>query len=375
MNLTNLPTLDENSLIHSKKFIEYIGQKIGSNFISFAEFMNLALYTPNLGYYSGNLPKFGEQGDFVTAPEISPLFSRCLARACIEKLSGLDNSSILEFGAGSGIMAADLLLELEAQNCLPKNYFILELSANLQTHQYKTLQQKASHLFSKINIKWLQTLPETAINGVILANEVLDAMPVNLFKIKQDNIEEFHVKIENNEFKWHIEKTKNKQLIQAIKNLNIEFPDNYISEINLALPTWLKAVVNVLNRGMILLIDYGFSRREYYHPQRNNGTLMCHYKHHAHDNPLIYVGLQDITAHVDFDTIIENAKCNNLEVSEYTNQANFLMANGLEDMLLESKPEKFKEHLSMTQQVKKLILPSEMGELFKVIQLTAHGLE
>ena len=359
--------------------------------IPFVKFMEQALYAPGLGYYSAGIHKLGAKGDFITAPEISPLFSHCVAKQCQQILASFENGVILEFGAGSGKMAAEILKALERLNCLPIQYLILEVSADLQNYQQETLQTQVPHLFNRI--QWLERLPSQPISGVILANEVLDAMPVQRFRLDDNEISEFFVgskdaKInfglqsptENakinfglqSPFTWEILPSREESLRVAVEKLRPTLPIGYISEMNLALPAFLQSISDILAAGMVLLIDYGFPRREYYHPQRAQGTLMCHYRHHAHDDPLILVGLQDITAHVDFTAVAEAAVIADLVVAGYTTQANFLLASGLPELLSTFDPNDTKTFLQYTQQVKKLTLPSEMGELFKVMALTRN---
>lgn len=325
--------------------------------ISFARYMALALYAPQLGYYRNGLKKFGVHGDFVTAPEISPLFSYCLANQCADILSELHGGDILELGAGSGVMAADILLALQKKNCLPRYYYILELSGFLKAQQYNTIQKKIPDYVDRVI--WLTALPNDPIYGVVLANEVLDAMPVNVFTY-QHGIKECGVTYANNNLTFCILEKENQALISAIKKYNIAFSENYTSEINLYLPGWIKSISNSVASGALLIVDYGFPRHEYYHPERSFGTLMCHYQHHAHANSLIYPGIQDITSHVDFTAIAEAADENNFDVAGYANQATFLINCGL---LLE------KTH---HQQIMRLTSPNEMGELFKVIALTKN---
>ncbi|WP_069470015.1 class I SAM-dependent methyltransferase [Candidatus Marithrix sp. Canyon 246] len=345
---------------HIKQTINQAGGRI-----SFYEFMHHALYAPSLGYYSAGSRKFGAEGDFITAPEISPLFSHCIARQCQQVLAAIENGVILEFGAGSGIMAADILQELEQLDSLPKKYLILEISADLQQRQRATLEKQVPHLIDRI--EWLQQLPATTLQGVILANEVLDAMPVHRFRLDEQGISEFYVTVEESEFKWQILPTENEELREEVEKLRPNLPIGYISEINLALPAWIQSLP--LATGLVLLIDYGFPSSEYYHPQRNEGTLMCHYRHQTHDNPLINVGLQDITTHVNFTTVGKAAIAANLKVAGYTNQANFLLASGLAPTI---DPNDTKAYLQQAQQIKTLTLPNEMGELFKVMALTAN---
>lgn len=358
------PILSTSAATHSEKLLALIANEIHTQGpITFARYMELALYAPGLGYYSAGAQKFGASGDFVTAPEISALFSQCLAKQCQEVLSFLGTADILELGAGSGIMAADILLELEQLKTLPQHYFILELSADLKQRQQQLLQQKIPHLFNRI--VWLDSLDNFKLQGIILANEVIDALPVHKFKI-DNGIQELYVNYNDEQLNWQLA-APSQNLAAQIKHLNIEFSQGYESEINLILSPWLQTLSAILQRGLILCIDYGFPRQEYYHQDRTMGTLKCHYQHRAYDNPLTLIGLQDITAHVDFTAVAEAADNAELEVSGYTTQANFLLSCGITDRAQSEDPIK---QYSISQQLKKLLLPSEMGELFKTIALT-----
>jgi len=356
----------------SAELTQLIQQEIQSSggFISFARFMELTLYAPDLGYYTGNTTKFGRQGDFVTAPEISPLFAKCLARQCSEIFSTLNPFSMMELGAGTGIFAKDLLQELEKLNALPDRYFIVEPSSDLRERQKKLLQATCPFYFSRI--EWRETLPKEKISGIIFANEVLDALPVHCFRMGEKNIEERSVELENNKFNWRLTKPT-ADLEKSVTTLQqeIEFPEGYESEINLALDPWIKNLSNCLQSGVILLFDYGYGRREFYHPDRTQGTLMCYYQHQRHTNPFLHVGLQDITAHVDFTAVIESAVSANLTLGGYTTQAAFLFAAGLLE-LAQSETLSDVEQFKQNQAIKTLTLPSQMGEAIKVIALTKN---
>lgn len=377
MHNSSLPPPHPDAVALNQRLTTRIKQAINEagGAIPFVDFMNKALYTPSLGYYSAGFQKLGAKGDFITAPEISPLFSQCLAKQCSQVLRVCDEGVILEFGAGSGIMAADILKELECLNCLPTRYFILEISADFKWQQQKTIRTQVPHLFDRV--QWLDTLPSEPLQGVVLANEVLDAMPVHRFRLDEQEVSELYVSLAtlNNSpsetsFVWQLSSIRDESLRDAVEALRPTLPVGYVSEMNLALPAWIQSVADILATGMVLLIDYGFPSREYYHPQRDQGTLMCHYRHHSHDNPLILLGLQDITAHIDFTSVAEAALTAGLQVSGYTNQANFLIACGLPDLLSTLNPDDTESYLRQAQQAKALILPSEMGELFKVIALT-----
>jgi SAM-dependent MidA family methyltransferase len=353
------PTTEEQA--HSHQLVRHIVDEIAAagGKISFARFMELALYAPGLGYYVAGKYKFGAQGDFITGPELGSLFARCLAHQCQTILTEMDGGDILEVGAGSGVLAADLLLALNASNCLPKRYLILELSADLHERQAEMLRQKAPHLIDRVH--WLDALPDS-FRGVVLANELLDATPVERFRVTENGINQFLVAWEDGRFVWQ------EQPIDAAIQLPT-LPSDYVSEINLHAEAWVRSLGDILQQGVILLIDYGFPRAEFYHPQRSQGTLMCHYRHRAHDDPLILVGLQDITAHVDFTAMAEAGTDTGLSLLGYTSQAAFLLGNGLDQIAAAPDPNNVRVHLALTQQIKKLTLPHEMGELFKVMAL------
>lgn len=339
--------------------------------IPFAEYMELVLYAPGLGYYAGGLRKFGAEGDFVTAPEIAPLFSRCLARQCAEVLAELGGGEILEFGAGSGAMAAAILTELRQLGRTPRRYSILEVSGELRARQRETLAAAAPGELERV--QWLDRLPEAPLRGVVLANEVLDAMPVERFRIAPDGVRELRVDREGERLIW-AEGPAGRRLAVTVERLQRDLPEplapGYSSEVNPALEPWLAGVADVLDAGVVLLIDYGHPRREYYHPERATGTLMCHYRHRAHPDPLILPGLQDITAHVDFTAVAQAGADAGLQLAGYTTQAHFLLGAGLATLLADSDPTDVRRHLALTQQVKTLTLPGEMGERFKALAFT-----
>ena len=353
------PTAEEQA--HSDKLVRVIADEIAASGgkISFARFMELALYAPGFGYYVAGKYKFGAQGDFVTAPELGSLFARCLAHQCQTILTSMGGGDILEVGAGSGVLAADLLRALEASDSLPERYFILELSADLCERQAEMLLQKAPHLVDRVH--WLDALPDS-FRGIVLANELLDATPVERFRVTESGLNQIHVAWEDNRFVWQ------EQPIDAAIQLPT-LPAGYVSEINLHAEAWVRSLGDILTQGVVLLIDYGFPRAEFYHPQRSQGTLMCHYRHRAHDDPLILVGLQDITAHVDFTAMAEAGTDAGLSLLGYTSQAAFLLGNNLDQIVAASDPNDVRKHLELTQQIKKLTLPHEMGELFKVMAL------
>ena len=356
-----LPAPASEAQQHSEKTSALIRQEIeaAAGWIPFSRYMELALYAPGLGYYSAGMHKFGAAGDFVTAPEISALFGRCLARQArqIVELSGGD---MLEIGAGSGRLAFDLLAELERIGQLPRRYFILELSADLRQRQQELLAPFAAR------VEWLDTLP-ASFSGFVFGNEVLDAMPVHLVAWREDGIYERGVAWENGALRWSERKLAAGELFDAASSLGL--PPGYVSEINLAARGFIATLAGMLNKGVILMLDYGFGQSEYYHPQRSTGTLMCHYRHHAHDDPFYLPGLQDITAHVDFSAIAAAGIGHGLDLMGYTSQAHFLLNCGITDLLAQTPAEKASAYLPLAAQAQKLLNPAEMGELFKVIAL------
>lgn len=337
--------------------------------ISFADFMQQALYAPNLGYYSAGLQKFGSYGDFITAPEMTPLFAQTLANQCQQVLSALKNPCLLEFGAGSGRLCIDLLKQLEKLNCLPDTYIILEVSGSLRQRQQESIHQEIPHLANIV--QWISAWPEQPFAGVVLANEVLDAMPVHRFLQTNEGIFESHIKLnENDELIEAYIPCTNALLIKKIQAALPPEISPYQSEVNLFIDDWFFQCHAMLSRGAVFIIDYGFPRHEYYHHDRNQGTLMCHFHHQAHTNPLINIGEQDITAHVDFTHVAEAAYDAGFHIAGYTNQAAFLLSNGLLSLL--SNTDSIESQIKNQQAVKQLTHPSEMGELFKVIALTKN---
>jgi SAM-dependent MidA family methyltransferase len=335
--------------------------------ISFAEYMQLALYHPSLGYYNNGSQKFGEAGDFITAPEISPLFGQCIARRIIPTLSSLPNANILEFGAGTGQLAVDILQALSAADALPSYYYILELSAELKNRQREKIAAQIPQLQQQVI--WLDRLPAD-FQGVVIANEVLDAMPIHRFCFQKDLFWEYYVDYEQGNFQDKL-MPATPSLLGALSNMQtqLNLAANYHSEINLLLPAWLASLADCVTQGEVLIIDYGFPRTEYYHPDRCMGTLMCHYQHQAHSNPYLWIGAQDITAHVDFTHVIESATAVGFELVSYTTQAKFLLECGLMELASDQQAS-VSENWRTSQAIKKLVLPSEMGELFKVMVLT-----
>ena len=364
---SGLPLPDPDALAHSRRVVAHIGDEIrrAGGWIPFSAFMRMALYAPGLGYYAAGANKFGAQGDFVTAPELSSLFGHALANQFAEVLR-LTGGSVLELGAGTGRLAADILTRLAALEVLPETYAILEPSPDLRERQQRALLRLAPELASRV--RWLDALPGEW-SGVIFGNEVLDALSVELLARRGTDHFRRGVTMDGaGRIAW-----RDMPLAAGARRsaINTLFPaGDYESEINPEAEALMATLAHLLRRGLLLWIDYGFPAREYYHPQRTTGTLMCHYRQHAHADPLLLPGLQDITAHVDFSAIAQAGLDAGLELAGYTAQAGFLLNCGIADLLLRTGEPGTVEYLRHSNAVQRLLSPAEMGELFKVIAFT-----
>lgn len=337
--------------------------------ISFADYMQMALYAPGLGYYSAGATKFGAAGDFVTAPELSPLFSQCIARQCAPVLQALPGSVVLEPGAGSGVMAAAMLAEFAELGVLPEEYLILETSADLRARQAAEIAQLPEVVAARV--RWLDTLPAEPVRGVIVANEVADALPVRRFHYSAGVASELGVVATDAGFAaapGAFDAAFAARLAELFAGQAPPAGD-YESEFCEALPAWVEALTNTLDDGIVLLLDYGFSRREYYLPERSSGTLRCYYRHRAHDDPFLWPGLQDITAWVDFTAVAEAADAAGWEIAGYTTQAQFLLAGGIDALVEARSGQSAREQAAMAGVLRTLLLPGEMGDAIKVIAL------
>lgn len=375
--MNGLPPLTAEEHSHSERLVSAIACEIEARggWISFERFMEMALYEPGLGYYSAGSVKLGSAGDFVTAPEISHLFSRCMAMQCAEVFANLapgGGVDLLELGAGSGIMAADILKELAVLGRLPDRYFILEVSADLRERQQRTLQERVPELAPRVH--WLDRWPEE-LRGVVLANEVLDAMPVQRFRMRGSDINAMGVTWQLGRLDWSEVRAAAplEEAVRAIEHANGEaFPDGYQSELNLRIQPWMSGLAAALKEGVALFIDYGLPQRQYYRSERGEGTLLCHYKHRFHDDALINVGVQDIGAWVDFTAVAEAASAAGLQVAGFATQAHFLMGAGIEHYLADIAGQEIADRVHLARQAMVLTLPGEMGEKFKVLGLTAR---
>jgi SAM-dependent MidA family methyltransferase len=374
-----LPPLSADEERHSRAATAAIHERLvaAGGWLPFDEFMAMALYAPGLGYYSAGSIKLGKAGDFVTAPEISDLFSRCLARQCADVLAD-SGGQILELGAGTGRMAAAMLQALSELDCLPEQYAILEVSADLADRQRERIRQLPAELRDRV--VWLDHLP-AAVEGVIVANEVLDALPCRRFVMRGGQAHELGVGSEGGRFVWRERPTDtagaagaaDAELHQLMDELHFQpggqgpLPDGYRSELTPSVTPWIAGVGQCLQRGLLLLFDYGLPRSHYYHPQRSDGTLRCYFKHRAHDNPFVNIGVQDITSWVDFTRIAEAAVAADLAVSGFATQAAFLLGTGIQEMAADATD--VAERARLAGEARRLLMPGEMGEAFKVMAL------
>ncbi|MCL2591162.1 MAG: SAM-dependent methyltransferase [Betaproteobacteria bacterium] len=371
--MSKLPVPDTDSLAQSFKLASLIEHEIATNggWISFHRYMGLALYAPGLGYYSGGAQKFGRGGDFITAPELTPLFGQALA-AQVAEVMRMSHPTVIEAGAGSGVLAADLLRGLERLDCLPESYGILELSAELRARQRQTLAALDTRLASRV--MWLDVPPEM-FSGVLVGNEVLDAIPMHVIAMRGGEFFERGVACPKpGAFAW-AERPARGAVLEAARKLplpvgmSLEGGSGFVTEVNLAAAAWVADWSARLQCGALLLFDYGYPRDEFYLPARARGTLMCHYRHHAHEDPFLWPGLNDITGSVDFTAMAEAGFDAGLGVLGYTSQGQFLLNCGLLERLAECGVSASAEYVRASVAAQKLTLPHEMGELFKVLAL------
>jgi len=365
-----LPALSAAEARHSERLLALIGEEVraGGGWLPFERYMELALYAPGLGYYSAGAHKLGAGGDFVTAPEVSDLFGRCVARQCAPLLQA-SGGDILELGAGTGRMAASILSELAALGALPRRYQILEVSADLAERQRVRLAGLPPELCGRI--EWLSALPEPGFAGVMLANEVADALPCRRFVVRGAAVHELGVSLAEGGFaetEGPPAPALAHECARLFAGLGASPPEGYVSEVCLRADAWIASLAAALGQGALLVFDYGLPRRHYYHPQRATGTLRCHFRQRVHDDPYLNVGLQDITAWVDFTRLAESADAAGLAVEGFSSQAAFLLGLGIESLVAAAGTEL--ERVRLAGESRRLVMPEEMGEAFKVIALT-----
>ncbi len=368
--LPGLPGLDSCDRAHVERVHALVRAEVeaGGGAIPFSRFMDIALHAPGLGYYRAGRQTFGAGGDFVTAPEISPLFASAAARQVEQAMSAVGAREVIEVGAGSGAMAAQMLLDLSAGGGV--RYRILEPSGALAARQRETISARAPDALASVS--WLDALPEPGFRGVVLANEVVDALPVERFEVTAAGALAHCVGFDRGRPVWR-PRPAEPRLADAVESIQHEIgyrlPVGYVSEVGPARCAWAASVAERMECGLVLVMDYGFPRRELYHPDRRDGTLRCHFRHRRHDDPLVLCGLQDITAHVDFTAL---ARASGLDVAGFTTQGAFLLGCGLLDLVAGVEPGT-PEFVGLTARIKRITLPGEMGEAVKVMAL-ARGI-
>lgn len=377
MKHQRLPPPTPEAMAHSASLSEHIRAEIAraGGRLGFDRYMDLALNTPGLGYYRGPSRRFGEEGDFVTAPELSPLFGRCVARQVSQILERLDGGEIFEAGAGSGRLCAQVLNAMHESGTLPERYLILEPGSELRLRQRETIKNEAPSIASRV--AWIDDLPSPGFRGVVLANEVLDALPARRFQKRGDQALEAYVESGAGGFSLCFDAPRDDRLPAALARIESALGEplasGYTSEIGPEREAWIATVAGRLGRGAVLLFDYGYPLREYFHPQRRDGTLACYYRHRVHGDPFFYPGLQDISVHVEFSGLCGAARAAGLEVAGFTTQAEFLLAAGLLDECRDVAPGSA-AYVRLAGEIKRLTLPGEMGELIKVLALS-RGIE
>jgi SAM-dependent MidA family methyltransferase len=376
----SLPAPDADALAHSERLRTRLRETIAARgAMPFSEFMQQCLYAPGLGYYSAGAAKFGPAGDFITAPELGPLFARCVARLLAPLLPGLgEQAAVLELGGGSGAFAADALQALAQLDALPARYRILEPSADLRERQRERIAALPASLAARVD--WIDHPPEAPWRGVLFANEVIDALPATRFTLRHGEVCEEHVALDGDGRFLRSDRPADALVSAAVRHLERDlgepFPDGYRSELLPQLPYWMQAIAGSLEAGLMLFCDYGFPRREYYLPERRDGTLQAHYRHRAHNDVLRWPGLQDLTASVDFTALAEAGNGAGFGIAGYLSQAQFLIATGLPEIFETAHAATTDENARyrLAQEVKQLTLPGAMGERFQVL-LLARGQE
>jgi len=361
--------LDDAAAAHAVRVRAGLMAQIAANggFLSFEKFMDFALYAPGLGYYSGGAEKLGRDGDFTTAPEVSALFGACVAVQCAEVIGGMEAPVLMEIGAGTGRLSLDVMQRLESLNRLPLRYWILDISADLKDRQRRLFEERAPHLLNRV--QWLDSPPEGDFEGVIIANEVLDALPVARFRWRPSGAQELGVVAEGEAFAWGTRAAPPDMAAacEVLRGAAGGWDEGYISEYCPRLNAWTRAVTQCLRRGAVLWFDYGLPRAQYYFAQRHEGTLLCHYRHRVHDDPLAYPGLQDITAWVDFTSLAEASRTAEFELAGFTTQAHFLAATGIDQEMQRLAADDAARFARLAGEARQLMLPGEMGERFKVM--------
>jgi SAM-dependent MidA family methyltransferase len=363
------PGLNDAQTGHCARMREYLAGQIAAadGWLCFERFMDAALYAPGLGYYSAGAQKLGADGDFTTAPEVSPLFGACVARQCAQVLGALETGSILEIGAGSGRLAVDVLARLEALGQLPARYWILDISADLRERQRRRVEEHLPHLLDRV--RWLERPPEHSFEGLVLANEVLDALPVTRFRWHRDRVEELGVAMHDGRFTWVARpaSTATAAACRRLAEAGGSWSEGYVSEYCPRLAAWTHGVTRSMRKGAVLWFDYGLPRSQYYLPERHDGTLLCHFRHRAHGDPFLYPGLQDITAWVDYTALAEASRDAGFALGGFATQSFFLAGSRVDQEMRELAGDDAGKFARLANQARQLMLPGEMGERFKAM--------
>ena len=374
---SNLPLPNHDEKYISDLALSEIKQKIKLNGgkISFSKFMHHALYAPELGYYSGRSKKFGESGDFITAAEETDILGRIIAKQCSVILNEIPDASIIEYGPGSGALAISILKQLLKMDLKPRAYYMVDVSEDLIERQKNRISTELPEICD--SVIWISEIPD-GFSGIVIGNEVVDSMPFERFMISNKRILQFFVGTKEEELVYKLEPA-NIEIQKYVKRIESQIGkslcEGYISEISFIGRDWINQISLKLNQGMIILLDYGVSRSEYYSDDKNQGWTHCHFKHHKHFEPLIYPGMQDITTWVDFSLISETAKANDMIVDAYLTQAQFIINNGIEDEFLGFESMDIKKQMELTRQIKLLTLPDKMGSNFKCLVMTKNFLK
>lgn len=374
MQPLDLPPPDPEALAVSAALVERMRAEIDATGpLPFQRYMELALYAPGLGYYSAGARKFGAEGDFVTAPELGPVYAELLAQSLAPLLRNLDQPTILELGGGSGALAADLWRALSARDARPIRYAILERSADLRERQIGHLSLRVPEAMPRV--VWLDSPPTERFDGVVIANEVVDALACARFVLRADGLREQAVTISGDGLGM-TEIPARQQVASAVDALRDTLPwalpEGYLSELLPELAPWLASIAGCLREGIMLFADYGYPRHEYYLPERKGGTLRCHYRHRVHDDPLWLPGLNDLTASVDFTALAEAGHGAGLDLLCYQSQAGFLAQAGIEEVYADLAQRPARERMRISAQLQKLMLPGEMGERFQIMAFSRH---
>jgi len=371
-NPVGLPKPDKKSLNQSALVSKYIRSKIKEShgMISFKEFMHHAMYAKDIGYYSGDSLNFGKCGDFITAPDESVIFGHSIAKHCASIIENIPNASIVEFGAGTGSLAVSLLKKMQEMSIKPRNYFIVDISENLINRQKQKISKDIPELSSLVS--WITKMPEN-FQGIIIANEVADAFPFERFIRTDNEVLQVCVTLDGNKFSYDLipaDKELNNYVISLEKKNGKRLKNGYLSEVSFEAEQWIKNIGLNINRGMLMIFDYGVSRQEYYSPNRDKGWTQCHFKHYAHNEPLIYPGIQDITTWVDFSLLAEAACSQGMKINGFLNQSQFIINSEIINEFKDFEQLDTKQQLTITRQIKLLTLPNQMGENFKCLSLT-----